>query len=159
MLIINLLIDNWKLGSPATVRLGTGGLGMQVCWIVICKHCTKHSFCTRNWTPARGHEGDLIFTSRTSAKGTRLRWTWTSTGGKALPTIDHAGECDLHWGLERGEENRWLAPGRIVLTGKKTTRRIGWERLHLEYVAIETVTPIWACTDQTDAVLPSTAEA
>lgn len=52
----------------------------------------RRSFCMGNWLPARGYEGDFIFTSRISAKVTWGWWMWTSRDGKMLKTVDHAGD-------------------------------------------------------------------
>lgn len=127
--------------------LSAWGLGIHVSWIMVC---IKHSFCMGNWPLTRGYKGNLIFALRTSAKGTWGQWTWTSIGGKISPKIAHVGEAIytyLKWGKEKQSLVERKQHGNIRVRASS----------HL-FVAIETVTHVWASTTLTDAVPPSAAE-
>lgn len=70
--------------------------------------------------PARGHEGDHIFASKTPASETWGRWAWISRGGKTSPTI---GEVIYIEGWSDEMRNEGVPLERSVLDGKTTTRR------------------------------------
>lgn len=95
----------------------------------------------------------LLTNSRTSAKG-----TWASRGRMTLPT--HWGEGTLFYteGWSKERRNEGLLPSRSVLDVKKTRQHWGRVSSHA-FIAIETVTLVWACTAITYAAMPLAAEA
>lgn len=60
-------------------------------------------------------------------------------------------------GQSKERRNKGLPPGRSVLNERKTRQYQGRASSHV-FVAIKTITPVWACTAITDASLPSAAE-
>lgn len=95
-------------------------------------------------------EGNLIFTSKMSAKGTWGWWRWTLRGRKMLRMIACAGNASYADGWSE-ERKAWQKENNKATSG-------GGGSIFTCIHGIKTVTPMWTCTAITDAALPSAVE-
>lgn len=102
-----------------------------------------------NWTLTRGNQGVLLFASRAMTHGHGL-WERRRCRQRSLM---------LETWFTPSDEETDLPPGSSVHEGKKMTRQHCLTTSSHAFIAIKTVTPVWACTVIPDDASPSADEA
>lgn len=77
---------------------------------------------------------------------------------EVIATNAHAGDTIYTKCWSKARRNKGFLPGRCLLDGNKTRQHCGKVSSYV-FIAIKTVTPVWAFTNILDATLTSVAEA